>query len=95
MRQATEEEEDPAESAANAQEAQLEAQAESYVMGMLTNLESLPLARIHNMLKMFLPPSGSERGYYHTEAELRRFLSRLVEDGKLEQSGGQYKIKRA
>ena len=52
-------------------------------------------ARIHNMLKMFLPPSGSERGYDHSEAELRRFLSRLTEDGKLEHSGGQYKIKRS
>ena len=29
---------------------------------MLTNLESLPLARIHNMLKMFVPASGADRG---------------------------------
>lgn len=64
------------------------------MLGMLTNLESLPLQRIHNMLKMFLPASGSERGYDHTEAELRRFLSKLIEDGKLECSGGQYKIRR-
>ena len=32
----------------------LPTQAESYIMGMLTNLESLPLARIHNMLKVKL-----------------------------------------
>ena len=70
-------------------------QAESYVLGMLTNLESLPLARIHNMLKMFLPPSGGEPGYDYSEAELRRFLSQLIEDGKLECSGGQYSIRRA
>ena len=62
---------------------------------MLTNLESLSLDRIHNMLKMFLPSSGSEQGYDFTEVELRRFLSRLIEEGKLECSGGQYKIRRS
>lgn len=42
---------------------------------MLTNLDSLPLARIHNMLKMFL---STEERYDFTEVELRRFLSRCV-----------------
>ena len=36
---------------------------EQYVIGMLTNLESLPVQRIHNMLKMFVPASGGDRGY--------------------------------
>ena len=81
----------------NAQAAQLEAEMrvyEQYVVGMLTNLESLPLGRIHNMLKMFVPASGSEPGYTHSEQELSRFLNRLVEDGKLEHAAGQFKIRR-
>ena len=66
---------------------------EQYVMGMLTNLESLPLDRIHNMLKMFVQSENGDGGYDRTEQELQRFLSRMVEDGKLEHSGGQYKIR--
>jgi len=78
-------------------EAQLDAEMrvyEQYVFGMLTNLESLPLGRIHNMLRMFVPASGGERGYDRSEAELQRFLNRLVEDGKLELSGGNFKIRK-
>ena len=55
-------------------EAQLEAEMRvyaQYVLGMLTNLESLPLGRIHNMLRMFVPGSGADRGYDRTEAELQ------------------------
>ena len=81
-----------------AAEAQLEAEMrvyEQYVIGMLTNLESLPLGRIHNMLRMFVPAQGTDRGYDRSEAELQRFLNRLVEDGKLEVSAGQFKIRRA
>ncbi|KAL1514528.1 hypothetical protein AB1Y20_003625 [Prymnesium parvum] len=89
--QGVEEEEQPAESAKDEALSQFEAQAESYVIGMLTNLGTLPLARIHNMLKMFL---SSEERYDYSEAELRRFLSRLVEDGTLEHSDGVYKIRR-
>jgi anaphase-promoting complex subunit 2 len=82
--------------AGGAAEAQLEAEMrvyEQYVIGMLTNLESLPLGRIHNMLRMFVPAQGAERGYDRSEAELQRFLNRLVEDGKLEVSAGQFKIR--
>ena len=43
----------------------------------------------------FVPQQGTERGYDRTEAELQRFLNRLVEDGKLEASGGHFKIRRA
>ena len=91
------EEEEEAGGAGGAAEAQLEQEMrvyEQYVIGMLTNLESLPLGRIHNMLRMFVPAQGADRGYDRSEAELQRFLNRLVEDGKLEQSGGQFKIKR-
>ena len=61
---------------------------EQYVIGMLTNLECLPLGRIHNMLRMFVPANTLK-----SEQELQRFLNRLVEDGKLELAAGQYKIK--
>ena len=46
---------------------------EQYVIGMLTNLESLPVQRIHNMLKMFVPASGGDRGYDCSEQARRRF----------------------
>ena len=46
---------------------------------MLTNLESLPLSRIHNMLKMFVQPTDGERGYDRTEQELQRFTFDLRE----------------
>ena len=80
-----------------AAEAQLDAEMrvyEQYFIGMLTNLTELPLARINNMLRMFVPASGGDRGYDRSEAELQRFLQRLVEDGKLELSAGMYKIRR-
>ena len=80
-----------------AAEAQLELEMlvyEQYVVGMLTNLGTLPVSRIHNMLRMFVPASGADRGYDRSEAELQRFLNRLVEDGKLELSAGQYKMRR-
>ena len=82
----------------NAAEAQLEQEMrvyEQYVMGMLTNLGSLPVGRIHNMLRMFVPQTGTDQGFDRTEAELQRFLNRLVEDGKLEQSAGQFRIRQA
>ena len=94
-RQAVEEEDGDA--AASSQAEQLAAEMrvyEQYVVGMLTNLESLPLSRIHNMLKMFVQPTDGERGYDRSEQELQRFLNHLAEDGKLEVSGGQYRIRR-
>ena len=36
--------------------------AHRYVVGMLTNLESLPLDRIHNMLKMFVQSDNGDGG---------------------------------
>ncbi|KAK9820288.1 hypothetical protein WJX72_008627 [[Myrmecia] bisecta] len=60
---------------------------ESFVMGMLTNFERLPLERIHNMLKMFVvdPP------YDKTAEQLASFLSKLVAEEKLLMEAGSYK----
>ena len=60
---------------------------------MLIPLPGLTLDRVHNMLKMFVPAGPGDGGYDRTEHELQRFLSRMVEDGKLELAGGQYKIR--
>ena len=51
---------------------------EQYVIGMLTNLESLPVQRIHNMLKMFVPASGGDRGYDCSEQARRRLAETVV-----------------
>ncbi|WZN66184.1 subunit 2 of anaphase-promoting complex [Chloropicon roscoffensis] len=63
---------------------------ESYVMGMVTNLESLPLQKIHNMLKMFV----LEPVYDKTIEELEAFLAKLVNDGKLTFDGNVYRKKK-
>ena len=56
---------------------------------MLTNLASLPLDRIHKMLKMFaMQGPGSEC----TIHELKAFLDRKVKEQKLIHSGGVYKL---
>uniref|UniRef100_A0A7S0IYA2 Anaphase-promoting complex subunit 2 n=1 Tax=Calcidiscus leptoporus TaxID=127549 RepID=A0A7S0IYA2_9EUKA len=96
-RQPVDEEEEGGASNADAQAEQLAADmrvCEQYVMGMLTNIESLPLERIHNMLKMFLPANDNDRGYDRSEAELQRFLNSLVEDGKLDFSSSMYRIRK-
>ena len=54
---------------------------------------SAPLKPVHCVCHRFVPASGGDRGYDRSEAELQRFLNRLCEDGKLEMSGGQYKIR--
>lgn len=60
---------------------------ESYVIGMLTNFDSLPLDRIHNMLKMFV----SDPPYDKTLQQLQGFLGRLVGEEKLEFREGVYR----
>ena len=62
----------------------------SYIVGMLTNLGSLPLERIHSMLKMFAMqgPTGSEL----SEHELRQFLDRKVREQKLMYGAGVYRV---
>ncbi|XP_078739097.1 LOW QUALITY PROTEIN: anaphase-promoting complex subunit 2 [Lampetra fluviatilis] len=62
----------------------------TYIQGMLTNLETLSLERIHSMLKMFamIGPAGGECDL----AELRAFLGRKVKEQQLLCSGGMYKL---
>ncbi|XP_026670308.1 anaphase-promoting complex subunit 2 [Ceratina calcarata] len=62
----------------------------SYIVGMLTNLDSMPLERIHQMLKMFASqgPGAMECGL----PELRQFLDRKVREHQLLFSGGLYRL---
>ena len=60
-----------------------------YVVGMLTNGGPMPLQQIIMMLKLTVPggfPFGNE--------ELKGFLEGEVREGKLDYSGGSYRIKR-
>jgi anaphase-promoting complex subunit 2 len=63
---------------------------ESYVIGMLSNFRTLPVDRIHNMLKMFV--NSDEHKYDKTMDQLEGFLDALANEGKLECSGGAYSI---
>ena len=70
---------------------QLEAElrvCEQYVVGMLTNIGAQPAARILNMIKMFTPAEQEAP----TEQNVQRLLAKMVEEGKLELSAGQYKL---
>lgn len=60
---------------------------ESYIIGMLTNFDSLPLERIHNMLKMFV----AEPPYDKTSEQLASFLGKLVAEDKLILEGSSYR----
>lgn len=62
----------------------------NFIEGMLTNLESLSLDRILNMLNMCLVSDGN----VITQEELRKFLASMVRDEKLELSGGMYRLKK-
>lgn len=62
----------------------------SYIVGMLTNLDSMPLDRIHQMLKMF-----ASQGSGAVECglpELRLFLDKKVREHQLLFSGGLYRL---
>ncbi|XP_011505513.1 PREDICTED: anaphase-promoting complex subunit 2 [Ceratosolen solmsi marchali] len=62
----------------------------SYIVGMLTNLDSMPLDRIHQMLKMF-----ASQGSGAVECglpELRLFLDNKVRQHQLLFSSGLYKL---
>ncbi|XP_067004982.2 anaphase-promoting complex subunit 2 [Anabrus simplex] len=62
----------------------------SYIVGMLTNLDSMPLERIHQMLKMFA--SQGPTAVECSLQELRHFLDRKVREHKLLFSGGFYRL---
>lgn len=61
---------------------------ESMIQNMLTNYRTLPLERIHNFLQMFM----MDPAYTHTEAQLRDFLTRLCQNGRLEFDGSSYAL---
>lgn len=61
----------------------------SYIVGMLTNLDSLPLERIHQMLKMF---ASHGPGVEFSQEELKNFLQRKVRQHGLIFSGGVYQL---
>ncbi|XP_065366967.1 anaphase-promoting complex subunit 2 [Calliphora vicina] len=61
----------------------------SYIVGMLTNLDSLPIERIHQMLKLF---ASNGLGIEFTQDDLKDFLQRKVRDHKLIYSGGVYQL---
>ena len=62
----------------------------SYIVGMLTNLDSMPLERIHQMLKMFA--SQGSGAVECGQPELRLFLDKKVREHQLLFSGGLYKL---
>lgn len=61
----------------------------SYIVGMLTNLDSLPLERIHQMLKMF---ASQAPGTECSLQELRQFLDTKVRTHQLIFQAGMYKL---
>ncbi|XP_045776606.1 anaphase-promoting complex subunit 2 [Maniola jurtina] len=61
----------------------------SYIVGMLTNLDSLPLERIHQMLKMF---ASQAPGTECSLQELRQFLDTKVRTHQLVLQAGMYKL---
>ena len=58
-----------------------------FIVGMLTNQGAMPLARIVMMLKIAVPG-----GFPYGNEELKEFLGRMVQEGKLEVAGGSYRI---
>ncbi len=87
--------EDAAERAVSG-EAQLEQEIKVYqdfVKGMLNNYESLPLERIHNMLKMFV--SSGEHKYEKSAEQLGLFLGKLVAAEVLDYHGGAFSLHKA
>uniref|UniRef100_A0AAG5DBB4 Anaphase-promoting complex subunit 2 n=1 Tax=Anopheles atroparvus TaxID=41427 RepID=A0AAG5DBB4_ANOAO len=85
-------EEDEAESAMESASDQREEELQvfwSYIEAMLTNLDSLPLDRIHQMLKLF----ASQVDF--TQDELKNILQRKVREHKLVYAGGVYQLPKA
>lgn len=61
----------------------------SYIVGMLTNLSSMPLERIHQMLKMF---ASHGPGVEFSQDELKNFLQRKVREHALIFAAGVYQL---
>lgn len=61
----------------------------SYIVGMLMNLDTLPLERIHQMLKMFAFQGPTLEC---SVQELQEFLDRKVREHQLVFTGGLYRL---
>lgn len=61
----------------------------SYIVGMLTNLNSLPLERIHQMLRLFASHGPNVE---FSEEELKNFLQRKVREHALVFAAGVYQL---
>ena len=64
----------------------------SYIYNMLVNLESLPLERIYQMLKMFAMQGPNSSGAEVDVDQVRNFLDKKVRERELLFSGGQYRL---
>ena len=64
----------------------------SYVVGMLTNLEALPVERIHQMLKMFTLGTASSGNSECSLQQLKQFLDSKVKQQLLTFSTGMYRL---
>lgn len=62
-----------------------------YIVGMLTNLGSLPVEKIHSFLVMFVPKDDP---YVKTKEELEQFLYVMVDQEKLLESDGKFSLKK-
>ena len=60
-----------------------------FVVGMLTNLESLPLERIHAMLMMF---AAQDSSVSCSKDELKHFLDKKVKSQTLVFASGVYRL---
>ena len=63
----------------------------SYIVNMLINLESLPLERIFQRLKMFAMQGSASTVECNLE-QVKAFLDRKVRERELIYSGGQYRL---
>lgn len=61
----------------------------TYIVGMLTNLDSMPLERIHQLLRMFASHGPSVE---FSQDELKHFLQRKVREHALIFSAGVYQL---
>lgn len=61
----------------------------SYIVGMLTNLGTMPVERIHSFLKMLVP---KDNPYTKSQDELEQYLNAMVVEEKLEFTGDGFKL---
>ncbi|XP_054716612.1 anaphase-promoting complex subunit 2-like [Uloborus diversus] len=62
----------------------------SFIVGMLTNMDSLPLERIHSMLRMFAVQGTSTNEC--SIQDMKQFLEKKVRDRQLVYSAGMFKL---